>query len=120
MKKTTIQMHPFVSPALKCLEGKTYWSWDQGEFEFKYLSSGDIIFGDIFHRYLCSGANIFLGNPFGYLSGANVFGETLYKYFCSGAGKTSLLRVLRGLWPGGQGVVAMVGGDQVGSIKESL
>ena len=51
---------------------------------------------------------------------ANVFGEIPLKYLCSGAGKTSLLRVLRGLWPGGQGVVAMVGGDQVGAIKESL
>ena len=44
--------------------------------------------------------------------------KSFFKYLCSGAGKTSLLRVLRGLWPGGQGVLSMVGGDQVGSIKE--
>ena len=45
--------------------------------------------------------------------GAIVLQSALLQYCFSGAGKTSLLRVLRGLWPGGQGIVAMVGADQV-------
>ena len=31
-----------------------------------------------------------------------------------------MLRVLRGLWPAAQGVVAMVGDDQVGSVGVSM
>ena len=67
---------------------------------------------------ICATVQTYLGNSF--LNICALLGEIPLKYLCSGAGKTSLLRVLRGLWPGGQGVVAMVGGDQVGSIKESL
>ena len=88
-EKDILTAQSHVSAALMCLEGKTCWLWDQGEAGSQYLCSGTSIFEEILHKYLFSGA-----------------------------GKTSLLRVLRGLWPGGQGVVTMVGGDQVGFFKD--
>ena len=39
MKKKTIQLHSHVSPALKCLEGRTCWLWDQGELTSQYFSN---------------------------------------------------------------------------------